>query len=141
MSGEISGVGAVFRRWNSTSEAWENIANIKSITGPNMSRTTLDTTSLDTSGGYRTFIAGLRDPGSIQLVMNFTRSGYDQMKADFESDDLQNYEIVLPDDDISSLEFSGLVTELPLTVTEEIVTCQVTIKISGQVESESGSGS
>jgi predicted secreted protein len=141
MSGEFSGIGAELRRWNSGIGQWVKIANVKNIGGPNMTRATLDTTTLDTAGGYRTFIAGLRDAGSIQMTVNFTRDGYEIMKDDFESDVVQNYEIFLPDDDETSLEFSGLVTEIPLTISEDVVTYQCTIKISGQVELESGSGS
>lgn len=137
----ISGIGTLFRRWNSTTGEWENIAEINNINGPGMSRNTIDTTALDTEGGYMTFIAGLRDPGTITMPMNFTRDGYEQMKEDFESDTPQNYEIVLPDADTTSLEFEGLVTELPLTIPpEDKVTIDVTIQISGQVTLESGSG-
>lgn len=137
----ISGVGTLFRRWNSTTGAWENIAEITNITGPGMSRESIDTTALDTDGGYRTFITGFRNAGTVTLAMNFRRDEYETMKTDFESDDLQNYEIVLPDDDNTSLEFEGLVTELPLAIPpDEKVTADVTIQISGQVNLESGSG-
>jgi len=140
MSNAIAGVGTKFRRWNGT--AWEDIAEITSITGPSMSRDTIDVTSLDSVGGYREFIAGFRDAGTVTLSMNFTRDTYDLMKGDFESDDLKNYEIILPDDEETSLEFEGLVTELPLTIpTDDKVTADVTIKISGQVVVNSGSGS
>lgn len=135
-----AGVNAEFRRWDGAG-SWAAIAKIMSIGGPSMSRDTYDTTALDTSGGYRTFIAGFRDPGSITLSMVFDRDGFDTMKTDFESDDLVNYEIVLPDEDNTSLEFEGLVTELPLTIpADDKITMEVTIKISGQVTVNSGSG-
>jgi predicted secreted protein len=137
----ISGQGTKFRRWDSTTGTWAEIAEITGISGPSMSRNTIDSTVLATTGGYRTFIGALRDPGSITLNMNFTRATYEQMKDDFEDDTAQNYEIVLPDDDNTSFEFEGLVTELPLNVpTDDKITADVTIKISGQVTLESGSG-
>ena len=136
-----AGVGTQFRRWNSSLGQWESIAMINSIDGPSMSRETYDTTALDTKGGYRTFIAGFRDAGTISLNMNFSRSTYDLMKVDFESDAENNYEIVLPDTDQTSLEFVGFVTELPLSVpTADKITANTTIKISGQVVINSGSG-
>jgi predicted secreted protein len=97
MSNAFSGVGTLFRRWSGT--AWVNIAEVNSISGPSMTRETIDVTSLDSTGGYREFIAGFRDAGTLQLTMNFTRSTYDTMKDDFEDDSAQNYEIVLPDDE------------------------------------------
>ena len=140
MSSAISGVGTSFRRWNGSS--WENIAEINSITGPNKSRDTIDVTSLDSTGGYREFIGGFRDGGSVTLPMNFTRDTYDMMNTDFEDDDLQNYEIFLPDDDGTSFEFEALVTELGLGIpADDKVTADVTLKVSGQVTVNSGSGS
>jgi predicted secreted protein len=138
----ISGVGTQFRKWNATSGEWEAIAEVNNINGPGMSRDTIDTTALDTEGGYRTFIAGFRNSGTVTMGMNFTRDGYEMMKNDFESSNTQNYEIVLPDAEVTSLEFEGLVTELPLTIpTDDKVTVDVTIQISGPVALESGSGS
>jgi predicted secreted protein len=140
MSNAITGVGTIFRRWNGS--AWENIAEINSINGPGMSRDTIDVTSLDSTGGYREFIAGFRNAGTVTLAMNFTRDTYDLMKTDFEDDDLQNYEIVLPDVENTTLEFEGLVTELPLSISaDDKITADVTLQISGQVTINSGASS
>jgi predicted secreted protein len=139
-SNAVAGVGTHFRRWDGGN--WDNIAEINSITGPSMSRDTIDVTSLDSTGGYREFITGFRNAGTVTLAMNFTRSTYNTMKTDFESDTLQNYEIYLPDLEGTSLEFEGLVTELPLNIpADDKITADVTIQISGQVIINSGSGS
>lgn len=122
----ITGQGTKFNR-NST-----EIAEINSISGPNMSRETIDVTVLSDEDGYRRFIGGLRDPGNVTLDMNFTETTYAMMKDDFESDTEQSYEIVLPDQ--TTLSFEGLVTECPLEVPiGDKVTASVTIQISGQV--------
>jgi len=135
----VVGTGTVFRRWNTTNSTWETIAGITNIGGPSASRDVHDTTAFDTTGGYRTFITGLRDAGEITLSMLFDRAGYDTILSDFESDDLQNYEIVLPDDDETSIEFEGLVTGFPLTIPDTPITLEVTIKISGAITVNSGS--
>ena len=141
-SNAIAGVGTVFLRWDdSAGGSWDQIAEVNSISGPSMTRDFIDVTSLDSTGGYREFIAGFRDGGTVSLTMNFTRATYDLMKTDFEDDTAQYYEIVLPDADQTSFEFEGLVTELPLEVpTDDKVTANVTIKIVGQVTVNSGSG-
>jgi len=140
MSNAIAGVGTKFRRYDPT-DGWADVAEVNSITGPGMTRDFIDVTSLDSIGGYREFIAGFRDGGTVTLAMNFTRATYDLMKADFESDDDVLYEIILPDPDITSLEFMGLVTELPLTIpTDDKVTADVTIKVNGEVTVNSGTG-
>lgn len=133
----ISGIGAEFHRWNGSH--WDTISEITSIKGPGMKRDTIDVTSLDSVDGYKEFIAGMREAGTISLGMNFSRANFDLMKEDFESEDLQNYEIILPDDDLTSFEFTGLVTELPLNVTvKDAVSMDVTIQISGKVVVNSG---
>ena len=134
-SNAIGGVGTVFLR-NGTA-----LAEVNSITGPGMTRDFIDVTSLDSTGGYREFIAGFRDGGTVTLNMNFTAATYALMKEDFESDTAQAYEIVLPDAGLTSFEFSGLVTELPLTITtDDKVTADVTIKVTGEVAINSGTG-
>lgn len=138
-SNAVAGVGTEFRRWSGT--AWEQIAEVNSISGPSMSRETIDVTSLDSSGGYREFITGFRDAGTLQLTMNFTSSTLTTMKADFESATAQNYEIVLPDTSTTTLEFEGLVTDLPMEISpDDKITLTVTIKITGQVTVNTGSG-
>ena len=140
MSDAVAGVATLFRRW--TAPEWVNTAEINTIAGPGMTRDVIDVTSLDSTDKYREFIAGFRDAGTVVLNMNFTRAEYDVMKSDFENDDLQNYEIVLPDAENTALEFEGLVTELPLTIPpDDKITMDVTIKLSGKVEVNSGSGS
>lgn len=140
MSNAVAGVGTKFRRWNGLN--WVDLAEINSITGPNKSRNTIDVTSLDSTGGYKEFIGGFKDGGTISLPMNFTRATYELMNTDFESADLQNYEVLLPDVEKSSFEFEGLVTELGLGIpADDKITADVTIKVSGQVIINSGSGS
>jgi hypothetical protein len=135
----ISGVGTIFRRYNTTLQAWEDIGEIKSISVSGMQRATHDVTPLNVLGGYRKFVTGLRDAGQISLSMFFTRTTYDLMKADFESDVEKDYEILLPDTENTSIRVSGLVTETPLTIPEEAVTSDVTIKVSGIIVDDSGS--
>jgi len=136
----ISGVGTEFHRWNGSH--WDAIAEITAIKGPGPKREQIEVTSLDSIGGYKEFIAGFREAGSITLSMNFRRDNYDLMLLDFESNDLQNYEIILGDDLMTSFEFTGLVTELPLNITaKDAVTMDVTILISGQIIVDSGADS
>lgn len=142
MSLAVSGVNTEFRRYDTTDEAYELIAEIKSITGPGGTRDTIDVTSLTSTEGYREFIASFRDAGTVSLDMIFRRDTYDIMKGDFESDTLQNYEIVLPDAENTTLEFEGLVTEIPLNIVpDDAIMVNTVIKISGKVEVNSGSAS
>ena len=134
-SNAIAGVGTSFKRSDgASSPSFVAIAEVNSIDGPNMSRDTIDVTSLDSTGGYREFIGGFRDGGEISLEMNFTFAGYEAMKTDFESSDKQDYQIVMPDAGNTTFDLSGFVSSIGMAVpTDDKVTATVTIKISGQV--------
>jgi predicted secreted protein len=110
------------------------IAEINSISGPNKSRATMDVTSLDSTGGYREFRASFRDPGEVQLSMNFTLATYTLLNDDFEDESPRDYQIVFPDTGETTFEFSGLVTAMGSAVPlDDKVTATVTIKITGPV--------
>ena len=134
MSDAIAGVGTSFKRGDATSsESFDAIAEVNSITGPGMTRAFIDVTSLDSTGGYREYIGGFRDGGDVVLNMNFTRDNFITFLADFDDDDSHNYQIVFPDTGETTIDFVGVVTDLPVTVpTDDKVTMDVTIRVTGQ---------
>lgn len=128
MSSAIAGAGAVLKRAGSA------VAEVLTITGPGMTRDFIDVTNLGSSGGYREYISGFRDGGELTFTINFIYAGYNNMKTDFESDSTVAYQVVLPDGGNTTLSFNGFVTSLPLNITpDDAVTCDITIKITGQV--------
>jgi len=132
MGNAVAGLGTTLSKW--VSSAWVLVADINSISGPSPTKETIETTTLDTTGGYKTFIGALKDPGTISLSMNFVRATYDIMKTDFEASAEVLYKIALPDAANTILEFSGIVTEIPLEIPiDDKITLDVTIKISGAV--------
>ena len=128
MSLAVSGVGTVLQMDTVT------VAEVNSITGPTMTRDFIDVTSLDSIGGYREFIAGFRDAGTLSLSMNFTATSYARMKSAFEDPLAHAFTIILGDTADTQFDFEGLVTECPLTIpTDDKITADVTIKITGKV--------
>jgi len=135
-----SGIGAKFRRKNTS--YYEDIAEVMKISGPDLKRDTIDVTSLDSIGGYKEFIFGLRDGGSIKLDMIYRRDTYEIMKGDFESDVLIDYEILFPGVDKMTAAFQANVSDMGLEIpVDKQISCSVTLKISGQVTINSDSGS
>jgi predicted secreted protein len=141
MSDAIAGVGITLSRYNSGTSQWERLAEILSYDGPNKKRDTIDVTNMDSTGGYKEFIGGFRDSGELKCPMNFTRATYDLMNDDFESETKQTYELAIPDPDNTTMSFLGLVTDLGFKAdTSKQVTADVTIKVSGAITIDSGSG-
>ncbi|MCK9281385.1 MAG: phage tail tube protein [Melioribacteraceae bacterium] len=135
-SNAFSGVGTVFNRAtaDTSNPTFAAIAEINSISGPNLSRDTIDVTSLDSTGGYREFIPGFRDGGEISLDMNFTHDGFADLKADFEMEGVWDYQIVFANTDVTTFDFAGIITAIGIAVPmDDKVTASVTIKISGPV--------
>jgi len=141
MSEPITGKGTKFRRWNSATGAWEDIAKITNIDFGSGARDMHEVTTLGSTGGYREYIPGFRAGGTVTLSMIFDRDGYETMKNDFESDTKQNYEVVLADSENTSQEFEGFVSEMSLAIPFDApITSEVTIQITGEPNLESGSG-
>jgi len=136
-SNAISSLGVKFYRWDTSD--WVAIAEVSSIDGPTKTRETIDVTALDSTGGYREFVPDLRDGGTVSLSMNFTNATYVIMNDDFEDNTKQNYCVWIPDAGYTTLEFEGLVTEIPFSASVgDKVSANATIKISGQVTLSSG---
>lgn len=135
-SNAFSGVGTLFKRGvaQSSGTSFAVLAEVNSISGPSMSRDTIDVTSLDSTGGYREFIGGFRDAGAVSLSMNFTLATYDDILIDFQASTSRLYQIVLPDTNNTTFEFSAWVTELSMEVPmDDKVTASVTLKIDGAI--------
>lgn len=134
-SNAFAGVGTQFKRGNGASvETFAAIAEINSIEGPSMTREAIDVTSLDSTSGYREWIAGFRDGGTVTLNMNFTYTGYNTLKGDYDDDDEHNYQIVLSDSGNTTIAFAAWVTDIPVSVQpDDKVTATITLKITGPV--------
>lgn len=123
-SNAFAGVGTVFKR------GIVAVAEISSISGPNISRGHIDVTNLDSTGGYREFISGFRDAGEVTLTMNFTFATWQDFKDDIDNDDAVAYSITLPNTEGTIISFDGLVTSLGMAIPfDDKVTSDVTIKI------------
>jgi len=129
---EITGIGTKFMKDDGGS--FSEIARVFGITGPGMSRDSVEVTAYDSPKGYRKKIGGLRDAGQVTFTLNFQRSTYITLKNDYEKDDPQLYKIVLPDQYNTEFVFNALITEMPLSIPEgDRVTVDITIELSGEV--------
>lgn len=125
-SNAFSGVGTTFLRGSVA------VAEVLSISGPNLSRGTIDVTNLDSTGGYKEFIAGFRDGGEVTLSMNFTMGTWNDFKDDFDLDTAVAYSIVLGNTAENTFGFNAFITSLGMAVPlDDKVSSDVTLKIDG----------
>ena len=124
----MTGIGTVLKK------ATIAVGQILSIQGPSMTRETIDSTTLDVADGYREYITGLRDGGTLSFDMQFTKAGYQAMATSFALDEAEAFSLELPDTGATKIGFNGYVTDFPLDIPiNDVMSCSVSIKISGGI--------
>jgi predicted secreted protein len=112
------------------------IAGLTSISAPEKTADTLDTTTLDSDGGYRTFIGGFKDGGEVSISGYFDPSDLGQAALDtaFEAGDVTDFEIIFPSALGATWSFNGVVTSYNggNSELEELIAFEATIKVSGK---------
>lgn len=107
------------------------IANLTSIDGVSVSADTIETTALDTVGGYRTFVTSLKDAGEVSLSGHFDYSSHNTLLDDFEDATPTLYTITFPDG--TSWGFTAVVTAFGTSAElEDLIGFEATLKISGR---------
>lgn len=143
-----TGMGAFLMKGNGESpEDFIAVMGVKSISGPNISRDTHDTTWMGSEGGFREFIGGLVDGGEVSFEANLLPRDSTQNQdtggfmAEFDKtscDSRGNWRITLPvcaGEPDGYLEFAGVVSgqsmEFPM---DDLMGFTGTIKVSGRPE-------
>jgi len=112
-----------------------NITELNSIGGMELSADTLETTNLD-SNGWKTFIQGLKDGGEVQIAGTFNpadTTGQIAIYNAFNSGALTPFTILFPSSLGASWSFSGIVTNVKTDAQkEDFIPFEATIKVSGQ---------
>ena len=84
---------------NGSPESFNTIAHVTNIPGPETSREMMDATALDSAGGYKEYIPGLRDGGEVNIEGFFdaTDTGQAALRTNLEDEETaRNFQVVLP---------------------------------------------
>lgn len=106
MAGEIIFWGATVERSDDSGTTWEAVPGVKSIAFPEEEVDYQEVTSLDSVGGYREYITGLKDIGESSMVQNYTPAAMTQLEADRNT--LLDYRVTFSNGD--TLEFAAIRT-------------------------------
>lgn len=133
----VAGASAVLVGGTNVTELFTDIANVTDINGPNISRSMVDVTHMQSTGYYREFKPGLKDGGSVQLALHFVpgdTNGQAAMRTDFENGVLSNYQITFTDAAPTTYQFAGYVESFEIKVPIDSPTmANVTVKITGPI--------
>lgn len=137
MSNAISTQGVYIGTSDGASpESFGELAEVKSIGGPNETSEELDVTHLRSPGAYKEYIQSFKDGGELPITMNFVSGSTSQLAlmADYEAtpQTVRRRQITYPDG--SSCVFSSFVKarNTPVAV-GAVLELQVTLRISGAV--------
>lgn len=109
------------------------IGGLTEISGVDMSADTIDVTTLDSTGGYREFLAGFKDAGEVSVSGFFVPgdAGQVALNTAFGSGASDTYVITFPASMGATWTFTALVTKLTTGATiEDPVSFEATLKVS-----------
>ena len=111
------------------------IAELSKIGPVGKSRELIDVTNLNTSGGYKEFIGGMRDGGEVSVEGNFIAgdtNGQMGLQTDFDGETAQSFVLTFPTAITATWTFSAVVTkfETDFEVNNK-VPFRSTLKITG----------
>lgn len=117
---------------------WVEIPEATGLGVPSVTTEYIDVTNLQSPGGFREQIAGLKDGGEFALECNYTADGFEQQEADRILDKAIHYRATLP---IQSgfttadvFVFQGLPTaQLTTTPAGEVMKMTINIRVTGEV--------
>lgn len=123
-------------------EVFTSIANVADINGPNESMETVDSTHLNSTGGYREFLAHLKDGGEVALTCHYdpnhaTHDGSTGLRKKYIDRILTNFQIdtsAVITSGNNLISFAAYVINLgPQFSVDNLIGFDVTLKVSGAV--------
>jgi hypothetical protein len=137
MSDAQIGQGSTIERSSDGKATWAKIPRAKGAPVPKPETEYKDVTNLDSPGGFREFIPGLKSAGEIEISALYTRDGYLQQAADEGLGKLIDYRVTYKSGDL--FEFAGYPTVSPDDAEVDAErTMTIKIKISGPVVMTAG---
>ncbi len=129
------GHGTSFGRGDGASpEVFTNIGEITGVSGPGLSRDTIDVTDVDSTDRWREFIGGLKDAGEVSLEINWDPNASPDVSnflTDINANAARNYKLTFPD--TTAWTFSALMTGLEVEDPhDDKMTASVTYKLVGK---------
>ena len=132
-----SGFGTLLKRGDgATVEVFSTIAEIRSISGPNMSLETIDATHMESPGGFREVLPSFKTAGEVTLECNFLPgdTNHQALITDFKNRTKKNFKIVWPNTDTTTWSFTGYVTGFsPSAAVGDMLSASVTVTVTGDV--------
>lgn len=133
MAAKSIGYGSVLVVTSTTGEL--NLAQVRNISGPNSEFDDVDTTCLDSSSNFRTYIPGLANPGEVTMDLAYSSTVTTHKRlAYYHGQRVLKTFTFYPnstagDADAFSAYVKSVSREVPAA---DLITCAVSLKVSGK---------
>lgn len=98
---------------DSSGTDYVELADVINIDGPNMTKSAIDVTHLNSTNRWQQFINGMRSGGTCNFTLNFIYAEYLKLKNQFDSDDnLAGFQILLPNSAATTITFDAVINSL-----------------------------
>lgn len=137
----VVGVGATLQVGNASSPTtWATIAEVVTISGPEVSSELVEASTLDSASGYKEFITGNQDGGTLSLTLNFVNTAAQRDLRALQGALLASpFRLLLPTSPTSWFYFDGRLVDWSQGAEPNApMQAEVGIKISGEVTYSSG---
>jgi hypothetical protein len=126
------GYGAVLQVTTTTGDA--AIGQIRSITGPSVDFADVDTTCMDSTSNFRTFVPGLGDPGEISLSVVYDPAAVAHRRLAYYQKNRSSKAFKLyhgtsaADEDAFTAYVKSYSRSIPMN---DVITADITLKVTG----------
>lgn len=127
------GYGAVLQVTTTTGDA--AIGQVLSITGPGVDFPDVDTTTMDSSSNYRTFVPGLGDPGELTINVLYDPAAVAHKRLAYYMGQRSTKAFKLyhgttaADEDAFSAHIKSISREIPM---DNMISADITLKVTGK---------
>lgn len=123
-------------KWGTDGITFENIPECKGIAVPGVEVDYQEATHLQSPGGFREYVTGLKDAGSIEIPCGYSSGAYADAHGYMTNGTLIYFETTLPSETGQSsgdvFEFTGFVVpKLETNEVGDIISMNISVRISG----------
>jgi len=137
MTSAAAAVGTAFQQGSGASpQVYTTVAEVLSISGPSLSAEEIEVSSLSSPGGFKEYVSGLRDAGTVDLSVNWIKSNTQQtsMRDLVSTGATTAYRIVFSDSPNTVAEFDGIVLTFTMSADPgSQIRAELSVRITGQV--------
>ena len=112
------------------------VAEVRSLTGPGITRETVDVTHLKSPDGFREFLPALKEGSDVTFDLNFDpgSASHKALLALKDTTIPTDFKVIWSDDDLTEWEFSATLASFePTAEVDGPLSAAVTLKVAGAI--------